>query len=175
MRARAGLRRQPPLRGALTLVWIALSGVAVFWLLARRRLFELWRDVQAARRQVDIQRLRRAELAPRLADALGDRLDPLTWAALAGDDAAARDTALADLPAAADDEPPELTSMRADLADIDHRLHARLRVLAAENMRYRWLAPRWIARWVGAPLPADLQPVPPALEAEARAAGARGK
>ncbi len=141
----------------MTALWIGL-GLAVFWLLVRRRLFELWRDVQAARRQVDLQVMRRAELAPRLAEALADRLDAAQAAALRGDDEAARAAALASLPPPAADEPAELGSMRADLAEIEHRLAARLRVLAAENSRYRKLAPAAIGVVVGAPTPAALPP-----------------
>lgn len=139
---------------------IGLGAFALLWVLARRRLFELWADVQVARRQVDIQRLRRAELAPRLADALGDRLDPDQQVALRGGDEAARAAALAALPPPADDEPTALASMRADLVHIERRLAARLRVLSAENARYRWLAPAWIGRIVGAPLPSALPLAP---------------
>lgn len=149
-----------------TALAVALGALALLWILARRRLFELWGDVQAARRQVDIERLRRAELAPRLAEALTDRLDPAQRAALEGPDAAARDAALQALPPPAPGEPARIGSMRTDLADIDHRLRARSRVLLAENARYRWLAPAWIGRLVGAPLPAALPPVDPALAGE---------
>lgn len=144
----------------MTAAWIGLGAFALLWVLARRRLYELWDEVQAARRQVDLQRLRRAELAPRLADALGDRLSPERSAALRGDDEEARDRALRALPPPAADESPTLASMRTDLGDIELRLAARLRVLAAENARYRWLAPAWIGRIVGAPLPSALPPAP---------------
>lgn len=150
----------------MTALWIAL-GLAVCWLLVRRRLFELWQEVQAARRQVDLQVMRRAELAPRLAEALADRLDDGQLEALRGDDESARIAALAALPPPTDDESAELGSMRTDLADIEHRLAARQRVLAIENARYRKLAPAAIGVVVGAPTPAALPSVPPEAEAVA--------
>jgi hypothetical protein len=51
----------------MTWFWWVLGALVVLWLLARRRLFELWGDVQAARRQIELQASRRAALAPRLA------------------------------------------------------------------------------------------------------------
>lgn len=50
----------------------ALAGLALLWVLARRRLWLLWEDVQVARRQVELQAARQAALAPRLARVGGD-------------------------------------------------------------------------------------------------------
>lgn len=51
--------------------WLLVGALALLWVLARRRLFELWDDVQAARRQIELQAARRAALVPRLAGAEG--------------------------------------------------------------------------------------------------------
>lgn len=48
-------------------MWWVLAGFALLWVLARRRLWSLWDDVQVARRQVELQAARRAALVPRLA------------------------------------------------------------------------------------------------------------
>ena len=133
-------------------LWIG-AGV-VMWLLTRRRLFELWDDVRCAQRQVDIQRRRRAELATRFASALSNRLTDAQRAVLGGDDEAARDAALAELPPPEGDEADPLPSMRADLADLDARLLAARQWLRREQNRYAFLAPYWIGVWVGAPPPA---------------------
>lgn len=50
-------------------MWWVLAGLALLWVLARRRLWSLWEDVQVARRQVELQAARRAALVPRLAGA----------------------------------------------------------------------------------------------------------
>ncbi|MEZ4431031.1 MAG: hypothetical protein R3F65_01370 [bacterium] len=117
----------------MTALWWIVGAFTLLWVLARRRLFELWDDVQAARRQIELQAARRAALTPRLAGAQG---------------------------AAA-------ASMAADLADIEARQAAAEAILALERVRYRKLAPGWIAWLVRAPSPRRL---PDAAEAAARGA-----